>query len=100
MLLRMTVGGGKSDAAIKSADVLHAAARDGDQERAVFILLPRHDLGAELLARVRAEKPGMRAALVKGIEWKNPDDPSDVMCLDPELPVPRRRRASPPPPSA
>ena len=95
MLLRMTVGGGKSDAAIKSADVLHAAARDGDQERAVFILLPRHDLGAELLARVRAEKPGMRAALVKGIEWKNPDDPNDVMCLDPELPDAAKKASQP-----
>jgi hypothetical protein len=86
LLLRKTVGGGKSDLAIKSADLLHTAAHDGEQGGAIHFLLPRHDLGAELLARVRAEKPGMRAALAKGIEWKNPDDPNDVMCLDPELP--------------
>ncbi len=86
LLLRMTVGAGKSEAAIKNADALLNAAHAGGRNGALIYLLPRHDLSAELRERMCKAHPGKKVAVLKGIDWKNRDDPDDVMCLDPELP--------------
>jgi hypothetical protein len=93
-MLRVTVGGGKSEAAVQGAVTLLEAARAGAAERddeaaadgALFLLVPRHDLGGELVERIAKAHPGQAVATWRGMDAKDPDAPGKTMCLDPDLP--------------
>lgn len=86
LLLRVTVGGGKSQAAILAAPVILAAARQAKPEGALFYLTPRHDLNEELRQRFADAHPGLRVALWRGMDADDPTRQGRKMCLDPELP--------------
>ena len=86
LLLRMTVGGGKSEAAIRNAPLLLEAARAGGREGSAYYLIPRHNLGDELRKRVADMHPRLRVATWRGMEADDPARPGAKMCLDYELP--------------
>lgn len=86
LLLRMSVGAGKSEAAVQAAGELLDAAHAGGREGALFYFVPRHDLGAELQHRVSESHPGLKVGTWRGQDWVSKTDPGDVMCLDRELP--------------
>ena len=86
LLLRMTVGAGKSEAAILHINKLLDAAREGGREGAAYFLVPRHDLGNDLRERLEHAPPGVKVATWRGMEADDPGRPGDKMCLDPELP--------------
>ncbi|TCZ65554.1 hypothetical protein [Roseicella aquatilis] len=93
-LLRVTVGGGKSEGAIAELgtvlDHAHAAGREG----AVYYHVPNHTLSAEVLDRIAVANPGRPVAIWRGMgaedpEAEQPADPATprvAMCLAPELP--------------
>lgn len=89
-LLRITVGGGKSDAAVKGAAMLLDAARAGGgddaDKKALIYAVPRHDLGGEIVDRVRAAHAGRAVATWRGMDADDPEAPGEKMCRDPELP--------------
>jgi putative DNA primase/helicase len=89
LLLQMTVGGGKTEAAVKGAVTLLEAARAGGgeeaQDRALIFLVPRHDLGGEIVARIAEAHPGQPIAVWRGMDADDPEQPGKTMCLDPEL---------------
>jgi hypothetical protein len=87
LLLRLTVGAGKSEAAIRHAPDLLQAARDGGWDGALVYLVPRLDLGAELVDRVRKAHPGLTVAAWRGMDAPDPARPGESMCLDPALPA-------------
>lgn len=94
ILLRVTVGGGKSEAAIADLGLLldeaHAAGREG----ALFYMVPNHVLSAEVRDRIAAANPDRPVAIWRGLGAEDPeaDQPEDPeaprvgMCLAPELP--------------
>lgn len=86
LLMRMTVGAGKSEAAIRNLPTLLDAARAGGKEGAIYYLIPRHDLGDELRERVERANPGMQVATWRGMDRPDPNNPGFAMCMDPELP--------------
>jgi hypothetical protein len=86
LLLQMTVGAGKSEAAIRQARMLLDAARDGGRGGALVYLVPRHDLGAELVERFAAAHPGMAVGTWRGMDAADPARQGYSMCLDPALP--------------
>lgn len=85
LLLSMTVGAGKSAAAIAALPDMRAAARSAGRTGAVYMFFPRHDLGAELLARMQAAHPTVAFAIWRGMDRPDPSDPSRTMCRDLEL---------------
>lgn len=89
LLLQMTVGGGKTEAAVKGAVKLLEAARAGGgeeaQDRALIFLVPRHDLGGEIVDRIAEAHPGQSIAVWRGMDADDPERPGKAMCLDPEL---------------
>jgi hypothetical protein len=90
LLLRMTVGGGKTEAAVQGAVKLLEAARAGGDNLAgdheLIVLVPRHDLGGEIERRIAKAHPGRAVATWRGMEAEDPQKPGKKMCLDPELP--------------
>jgi hypothetical protein len=86
MLLRVTVGGGKSEAAVRGAGMLLDAAHEGGREGALFYMVPRHDLGSEIAQRIAAAHPGKAVAVWRGRDADDPDAKGAAMCLDPDLP--------------
>ena len=87
VLLGVTVGGGKSEAAIRAiSEVLNAARERGEPEGALYYLAPRHDLNEELRQRIAAAHPDLRVAIWRGMEQEDPDRPGEMMCLELELP--------------
>ena len=101
MLLRLTVGAGKSEAAIRQAPALLDAAREGGREGALYYMVPRHDLGSEIAARLSAAHGGKPVAIWRGMDADDPDAPGFndpaipkerkiKMCRDPELPATAR----------
>ena len=86
LLLRVTVGAGKSEAAIRNAPALLDAARAGGREGAAYYLIPRHDLGDELRKRFAQVHRGMKVETWRGMDADDPARPGAEMCLDPELP--------------
>ncbi len=86
LLLRITVGAGKSEAAIAALPALLDAAHTAGREGAVYYFVPRHDLGDELLARVLAIHPTLKVAIWRGMDQPDRDAPSDdptrTMCAD------------------
>jgi putative DNA primase/helicase len=86
LLLRVTVGGGKSQAAILAAPAILAAGRQAKPEGALFYLTPRHDLNAELQQRFADAHPGLRVRIWRGMDADDPARQGSKMCLDPELP--------------
>lgn len=87
LLLQMTVGGGKSEAAIRRAPALLQAARDGGREGSLIYAVPRLDLGAELVERFAEAHPDMTVATWRGMDAPDPARPGERMCLDPALPA-------------
>ena len=135
-MLRVTVGGGKSEAAVQGALTLLNAARAGASQRqieaatgwavtlmtaargcgwgarraalhviakllqaaqqaadegalgngALYVLIPRHDLGGELAERIAIAHPGRAVATWRGMDAEDPSRPGKRMCLDQELP--------------
>lgn len=86
LLLRVTVGAGKSEAAIRNAPLLLNAARAGGREGAAYYLIPRHDLGDELRKRFADMHPHLKVETWRGMGADDPARPGAEMCLDPELP--------------
>lgn len=90
MLLRVTVGAGKTEAVVKHAVTLLEAAREGGGDLAaghgLIVLVPRHDLGGEIVRRLAAEHPGKAIATWRGMDADDPERPGAKMCLDPALP--------------
>jgi hypothetical protein len=86
MLLRVTVGGGKSEAAIRTALELLAAGRVAKPGGALFFLTPRHDLNEELRDRFMRLRPDLHVAIWRGMDAPDPARPGETMCQDPELP--------------
>ncbi len=86
LLLRLTVGGGKSQAAIAGADGVLDAARAGGREGALFFLTPRHDLNKELRDRFAEAHPGLAVRIWRGMEAADPERHGRAMCLDLDLP--------------
>ncbi len=89
LLLRITVGAGKSEAAIRGLPDLISAARTAGRDGALYYFVPRHDLGDELLSRVRSAHPGLSVAIWRGMDQPDRDAPADdpmrTMCADREL---------------
>ncbi len=85
MLLRMTVGGGKSEIAVNAVARLLDAAAIGKREGALLYLVPRHDLGGEIVERIAAAHPGQQLATWRGLGADDPHRPGVKMCLDPDL---------------
>lgn len=88
LLVRMTVGGGKSEAAVVGINDLGEAARVGGREGTPYYAVPRHDLGDEMLARLRWAHPGLKFAVWRGMDQPDPDAPAGsgvAMCRDREL---------------
>jgi putative DNA primase/helicase len=86
LLLQVTVGAGKSEAAIRNAPLLLDAARAAGREGAVYYMIPRHNLGDELRERFAQAHPDMKVATWRGMDADDPARPGAEMCLDPELP--------------
>ena len=90
MLLRVTVGSGKTAAAVAGAMQLLEAAREGGGNsgagNGLIVLVPRHDLGGEIVERLRAAHPGRAIATWRGMDAADPEQPGRKMCLDPALP--------------
>ncbi len=86
LLLRVTVGGGKSEQAIVGAAAVLPAVRERKPEGALFYLAPRHDLNEELRHRFAAAHPGLRVRIWRGMEAEDPQRNGEKMCLDPALP--------------
>ena len=86
VLLRLTVGAGKSEAAIVGAADVLAAAHAGGREGALYYLVPRHDLGGEVVQRIATSHPGRAVAVWRGMDQPDPELPGKTMCQDAELP--------------
>jgi hypothetical protein len=88
-LLRLTVGAGKSAAAIAALPQFIDAAEEAGRPGVGFYAVPRHELGDELVARIRAVHPHLTAAIWRGMD--RPDraapsyDPGRRMCRNPDL---------------
>jgi len=95
LLLRMTVGAGKSEAVIRNVPTLLQAARDGGRNGALIYLVPRHDLGDELKQRIAGLHPGLTVATWRGMEAGDPQRPGKAMCLDLVLPRAARNAGLP-----
>ena len=85
MLLRMTVGAGKTFIAIDMLPALLAAGRAVGRGPALFTH-PRHVLGDQIAADIRARHPGLRVAVYRGMDAPDPSQPGKSMCQDPVLP--------------
>lgn len=85
LLLRVTVGGGKTFSAIDALPALLAAGRDAGRGPVLFTH-PRHALGDQIAADIARHHPTLRVAVWRGMEADNPDQPGEKMCRDPELP--------------
>lgn len=89
LLLRVTVGSGKSEAAIDAVPALLAAAKAAGRPGALYYAVPRHDLGDQLLARFRERHPHLSVAILRGMDQPDPRAPADdverKMCADREL---------------
>jgi hypothetical protein len=89
MLLRITVGAGKSEAAIDMLPALLAATKAAGRAGAVYYAVPRHDLGGQLLERIRARHPALSVAIWRGMDQPDPlapaGDAERTMCADREL---------------
>lgn len=87
LLLQLTVGGGKTEAVIRNAPELLRAARDGGREGALVYLVPRHDLGAELVERFADAHPDLSVRTWRGLDAPDPARQGSKMCLDSDLPT-------------
>jgi hypothetical protein len=89
VLLRVTVGAGKSEAAINAVPALLAAAKAAGKAGGLFYAVPRHDLGDQLLARFRQRHPHLSVAIWRGMDQPDPEAPANdaerQMCADREL---------------
>ena len=85
LLLQVTVGGGKTENAVQGAAALLDAAREAGREGALFFLVPRHDLGGEIVSRIQKAHPDKTAAIWRGMDAPDPDQPGKEMCHDREL---------------
>ena len=85
LLLRMTVGSGKTAAAIEALPALLAAGRAAGRGPVLFTH-PRHALGDEIAERIRARHPAVHVAIWRGMAADDPANPGRKMCQDPELP--------------
>ncbi|KAA2211424.1 hypothetical protein [Teichococcus oryzae] len=85
LLLRVTVGGGKTFEAIGALPELRAAGRAAGLGPVLF-LHPRHALGDQIAADIRRRHPGLNVAIQRGMEAADPARPGQTMCQDPELP--------------
>ena len=89
LLLRVTVGAGKSEAAISAVPALLAAAKAAGRTGALYYAVPRHDLGDQLLARFRQRHPHLSVAIWRGMDQPDPEAPANDaerrMCADREL---------------
>ena len=52
---------------------------------AVFYLVPRHQLGDEIVIRIRKAHPGLTVAIWRGLDAQDPEIDGATMCLDREL---------------
>ncbi len=86
LLLRATPGAGKSHEVIDAAPDLLEAANSAGKGGALHHLVPRHNLSGELRDRIAARHPELPTGMWRGVDWVNPEDPTDRSCLDPELP--------------
>ena len=87
LMLRVTVGGGKSEAAVQGvATLLEAARAGGGRDGTLSYLVPRHDLGGEIAARIAAAHPGLGVGIWRGMTARDPLCHGARMCLDAELP--------------
>ncbi len=84
LLLKMTVGGGKTFAGIAALPDLIAAGRAAGRGPALFTH-PRHDLGDQIAADIRKIHPGLRVAVWRGMSAADPDQPGNSMCQDLEM---------------
>ena len=62
------------------------AAHAGGREGALYYLVPRHDLGGEVVARIAAAHPCQAVAVWRGMEQADPEASGKAMCQAPELP--------------
>lgn len=82
----VTVGTGKTRALTDAAERCVAAIATANPEGgALYIAVPRHDLGGQIVGDIRAAHPHLKVATLKGIDWVNPKNPTDVMCWDRDL---------------
>lgn len=84
--LRLTVGAGKSEATIAGAEDVLVAAHAGGREGALYYLVPRHDLGGEVVQRIAAAHAWRSVAVWLGMDRPDPEAPGKTMCHAPELP--------------
>ncbi|WP_043838388.1 hypothetical protein [Muricoccus aerilatus] len=85
VLHRKTVGGGKTFDAIDALPTLLDAGRSVGRGPAVFAH-PRHALGDQVAADIRARWPHLKVAVWRGMEAANPAKPGAMMCEDLDLP--------------
>jgi hypothetical protein len=85
LLIKVTVGGGKTFAAIDALPDLLAAGRAAGRGPVLFTH-PRHKLGDQIAADIQARHPGLRVGVYRGMEADNPAQPGTTMCRDLELP--------------
>ena len=86
LLLLLTVGGGKSEAAIRGLGAMLDAAHTAGREGALYYLIPHHKLSAEVRNRITAANPGRAVAVWYGMAQADPEAPGSTMCLATELP--------------
>lgn len=84
-LLQVTVGAGKSEAAVRAAGAILKAPHEGGREGSLYYLVPRHDLGDEIAERLRSANPEHSVATWRGMKAADPARPGKEMCLDVEL---------------
>ena len=81
--IKVTVGGGKSDAALRNIYLRLKAMREAGDNRVFIYLVPYHDLGAKLVERWRnIAGDELTPAIWRGRESKKPDarNEDDKMC--------------------
>jgi hypothetical protein len=89
LLLKVTVGGGKTFAAIELLPELHAAGKAAGRGPVLFTH-PRHTLGDQIAADILQRHPSLKVAVYRGMEAEDPARPGARMCQDPALPAAAR----------
>jgi putative DNA primase/helicase len=96
LLLRMTVGAGKTRSAIEALPDLLTAARAAGRRGPALFAHPRHALGDQIAADIRERHPYLHVAIWRGQEADNPDRPGKTMCEDLALVRAAKEAAFPP----
>jgi hypothetical protein len=90
LLLLVTVGGGKTWAAIDAMPRLLEAGRSAGRGPVLF-LHPRHKLGDQIAADIRKAHPALHVAVWRGMDADNPAKAGEAMCTTPILPEAARK---------